>query len=186
MSDYDLYIEQKAELYAIGTTANDVIYVRKILQEIQFPNDKELKPTIYTNSSSAICLAQQLGSTNALKRTKHVDICYLHVQQLQHERALRIHKVCTADNPANLMTKYLETTKIKRHSQQIGRQDKIGSSNMPTNHLPRPKYTFTAHVSTPRPSTRSLQLFNQSAAAYNNQPWTEYLVVAVVATAHVH
>eukprot|EP00971_Amphidinium_carterae_P315210 6265163-Amphidinium_carterae.2 len=40
---------------------------------------------------------------------------YLHVQQLQSDGELKIHKVSTANNPSDLMTKYLETAKIKKH-----------------------------------------------------------------------
>eukprot|EP00971_Amphidinium_carterae_P052525 1034008-Amphidinium_carterae.2 len=78
--------------------------------------EKQMKPTMYTDSSNAQCLATQQGVT---KGTKHVHIRYLHVQQLHQEGALRLHKVGTDDNPADLMTKYLETAKIKKHSQQM-------------------------------------------------------------------
>eukprot|EP00971_Amphidinium_carterae_P122386 2423346-Amphidinium_carterae.4 len=64
----------EAELYAIGTTVNDVIY--------------------------------DVGLT---KRTKHIDMRYLHVQQLQHNGELKIHKVSPENNPSDLMAEYLET-----------------------------------------------------------------------------
>eukprot|EP00971_Amphidinium_carterae_P301732 5994389-Amphidinium_carterae.1 len=40
----------------------------------------------------------------------------LHVQQLQSDEELKIHKVSTENNPSDLMTKYLETVKIKKHT----------------------------------------------------------------------
>eukprot|EP00971_Amphidinium_carterae_P352728 6492717-Amphidinium_carterae.1 len=84
----------EAELYAIGTTVNDVIYVRNILRELQlngpYGEAAEADVTIYTDNRNAKCLATQLGIT---KRSKHVDIRYLHVQQLHQEGALRLHKV---------------------------------------------------------------------------------------------
>eukprot|EP00971_Amphidinium_carterae_P251968 5002812-Amphidinium_carterae.1 len=99
----------EAELYAIGTTVNDVIYMRNFVHELNFTTDDQLKPQIYTDSSSAWCLTQQLGLT---KRTKHIDMRYLHVQQLQSNGELKIHKVSTENNPSDLMAKYLEATKI--------------------------------------------------------------------------
>eukprot|EP00971_Amphidinium_carterae_P329684 6462294-Amphidinium_carterae.1 len=95
---------------AIGTTVNDVIYVRNFLHELNFTTDDRLKPQIYTDISSAKCLTQQLGLT---KRTKHIGMRYLHVQQLQSEGELKIHKISTDNNSANLMTKYLVTWKQK-------------------------------------------------------------------------
>eukprot|EP00971_Amphidinium_carterae_P098275 1944232-Amphidinium_carterae.1 len=38
----------EAELYAIGTTVNDVIYVRNFLQKHKFTTDNRLIPRIYT------------------------------------------------------------------------------------------------------------------------------------------
>eukprot|EP00971_Amphidinium_carterae_P174430 3457768-Amphidinium_carterae.4 len=64
-----------AGLYVIGTTVNDVIYVRNFMHELKFTTDDKLIPHIYTDSSAAKCLTQQLGLTN---RTKHIDIRYLH------------------------------------------------------------------------------------------------------------
>eukprot|EP00971_Amphidinium_carterae_P322427 6408158-Amphidinium_carterae.4 len=102
--------------------------------------EKQLKPTIYTESSSVKCLATQLGAT---KRTKH---------QLHQEGALRLHKVGADDNSADLMTKYLETANVK-HAHLMGLHDKIRSINMVTNHDPRPRgYTATsATLTTSRP-----------------------------------
>eukprot|EP00971_Amphidinium_carterae_P032972 648779-Amphidinium_carterae.1 len=45
---------------------------------------------------------------------------YLHVQQLQSDGELKIYKVSTENNPSDLMTKYLEMAKIKKHSETIG------------------------------------------------------------------
>eukprot|EP00971_Amphidinium_carterae_P306330 6087611-Amphidinium_carterae.5 len=125
----------EADLYAIGTTVNGVIYVRNFLHELNFTADNQLKPQIYTDSSSAKCLTQQLGLT---KRTKHIDMRYLHVQQLQSDGELKIHKVSTENNSSDLMTKYLETAKIKKHSETIGLHPYLGnksSINMISNKL---------------------------------------------------
>eukprot|EP00971_Amphidinium_carterae_P029243 575478-Amphidinium_carterae.3 len=117
----------EAELYAMGTMVNDVIYVRNFLHELNFTTDDQLKPQIYTDISSARCLTQQLGLT---KRTKHIDMRYLRVQQLQSAGELKIHKISTENNPSDLMTKYLDTAKIKKHSETIGLHPYLGNRSV--------------------------------------------------------
>eukprot|EP00971_Amphidinium_carterae_P173012 3429887-Amphidinium_carterae.1 len=86
----DSTIFSRNKLYAIGTTVNDVIYVRNFVYELNYiDNAAALQPQIYTDSSSAKCLTQQLGLT---KITKHIDMRYLHVQKLQSDGELKIHK----------------------------------------------------------------------------------------------
>eukprot|EP00971_Amphidinium_carterae_P154607 3065870-Amphidinium_carterae.1 len=145
----------EAALYAIGTTVNDVIYVRNFLHELNFTTDDKLKPQIYTDSSSAKCLTLQLGLT---KGTKHIDMRYLHVQQLQSDGELKIHKVSTENNPSDLMTKYLETAKIKKHRETIGLHAYIGNKSINMLHQrplrPRGSYTTRPRGSTPQPRQR--------------------------------
>eukprot|EP00971_Amphidinium_carterae_P058000 1147080-Amphidinium_carterae.1 len=68
---------------------------------------------------------------------------YLHVQQLQNDGELKIHKISTENNPSDLMTKYLETAKIKKHSETVGLHSYIGnkSVNMITRG-PRPRGAY--------------------------------------------
>eukprot|EP00971_Amphidinium_carterae_P016958 334914-Amphidinium_carterae.1 len=61
----------EAELYAIGTTVNAVIYVKNFLHELNLTTNDKLIPQTYTDNSSTKCLTQQLGLT---KRTKHIDV----------------------------------------------------------------------------------------------------------------
>eukprot|EP00971_Amphidinium_carterae_P190408 3778800-Amphidinium_carterae.2 len=64
----------EAEPYAIGTTVNDVIYVRNFLYELNYIDNAAVQPQIYTDSSSAKCLTQQLGLT----KKKHSETIGLH------------------------------------------------------------------------------------------------------------
>eukprot|EP00971_Amphidinium_carterae_P330673 6463836-Amphidinium_carterae.3 len=58
---------------ATSSKTQQVIYVRNFLHELNFTTEDMLKPQIYTDSSSAKCLTQQLDLT---KRTKHIDMRY--------------------------------------------------------------------------------------------------------------
>eukprot|EP00971_Amphidinium_carterae_P001085 21448-Amphidinium_carterae.2 len=53
----------------------------------------------------------------------------LHLQQLQSDGELKIDKVSTENNPSDLMTKYLETGKIKKQSETIGLHPYIGNKS---------------------------------------------------------
>eukprot|EP00971_Amphidinium_carterae_P203482 4038138-Amphidinium_carterae.1 len=85
---------------------------------------------------------------------------YLHVQQLQSDGELKIHKVSTENNPSNLMTKYLEAAKIKKHGETIELHPYIGnksSINM-ISHRPlrqRGSYTTRPRATTPQPRQRT-------------------------------
>eukprot|EP00971_Amphidinium_carterae_P084511 1672771-Amphidinium_carterae.1 len=83
---------------------------------------------------------------------------YLHVQQLQSDGELKIHRVSTENNPSDLMTKYLETAKIKKHSEKIGLHPYVGnrSVNMITKgHLrPRGSPGLRPRGATPQPRQR--------------------------------
>eukprot|EP00971_Amphidinium_carterae_P334598 6469968-Amphidinium_carterae.1 len=87
---------------------------------------------------------------------------YLHVQQIQSDRELKIHKVATENNPADLMTKYLETAKIKKHSETIGLHPYLGnrSINMITRGQLRPRGSQSSRPrgTTPQPRQR-LQIY---------------------------
>eukprot|EP00971_Amphidinium_carterae_P116129 2300885-Amphidinium_carterae.1 len=55
---------------------------------------------------------------------------YLHVQQLQSDGELKIHEESTENNSSDLMTKYLETAKIKKHSETIGLHPYLGNRSI--------------------------------------------------------
>eukprot|EP00971_Amphidinium_carterae_P019482 383463-Amphidinium_carterae.3 len=81
---------------------------------------------------------------------------YLHVQQLQSDGELKIHKVSTEN--ADLMMKYLETAKIKKQSKTIGLHPFIGNKtiNMISNRPLRPRGSYTSRPrgTTPQPRQR--------------------------------
>eukprot|EP00971_Amphidinium_carterae_P277603 5509632-Amphidinium_carterae.1 len=49
---------------------------------------------------------------------------------IQSDGELKIHKVSTENNPSDLMTKYLETAKVKKHSETIGLHPYIGNRSV--------------------------------------------------------
>eukprot|EP00971_Amphidinium_carterae_P221140 4390365-Amphidinium_carterae.2 len=85
--------------------------------------DNRLTPHIYIELKCKMFYT----TTGTDQETKPIDIQYFYVQQLQSDGELRIHRVSTENNPSDLMTKYLETAKIKKHSEAIGLHRNVGS-----------------------------------------------------------
>eukprot|EP00971_Amphidinium_carterae_P030084 591399-Amphidinium_carterae.1 len=76
----------------------------------------------WTNSSSAICLSQQLGIA---ERTKHIDIRYIKYLHNSSRRRDHYTSIPTENNPADPLN---TTTKIKRRSHWTAEQGFIFSS----------------------------------------------------------
>eukprot|EP00971_Amphidinium_carterae_P286728 5692705-Amphidinium_carterae.1 len=121
----------EAKLYAIGTIVKDVIYL--------------LSKVPYTTT--------RIDEENKTHR-RDIDMRYLHAQQLQSDGEVKNHKISTENNPADLMTKYLDTAKIKKHSERIGLHSYLGnkSINMISRSLrPRASYSTKPRATTPQP-----------------------------------
>eukprot|EP00971_Amphidinium_carterae_P147638 2926253-Amphidinium_carterae.6 len=80
----------EAELYASGTTVNDVIYVKPFLHELDFATKDQLIPQIYADNASTKCLTQQLGLYSTTPRvsttTRYSYSGQCNVSRLQHLR----------------------------------------------------------------------------------------------------
>ena len=107
----------EAELYAIGTGVAEALYVRNFLQETQLsPN---IQVTVYTDSTTGKSIATRMGAS---KRTKHVQLRYLYMQDLAATNVVRIKKVHTLQNPADVCTKYVSAETQQRHHDKLGIQ----------------------------------------------------------------
>ena len=105
----------EAELYAIGTGVAEALYVRNFLQETQLsPN---IQVTVYTDSTTGKSIATRMGAS---KRTEHVQLRYLYMQDLAATNVVRIKKVHTLQNPADVCTKYVSAETQQRHHDKLG------------------------------------------------------------------
>ena len=94
----------EAELYGIGSGAIEGLGAAQLLREWQY----ETVPLLQTDSQSALAVCRRRGPG----RMKHIELKMLAVQEWLKTGRLRIHKVSTHDNPADLMTKAMNREKL--------------------------------------------------------------------------
>ena len=103
----------EAELYAFNTGATEALHFQNLLTDLLNNNKANIK--IHTDSSSGRSIATRIGTG---KKTKHVELKHLFLQQaLNHLRIIKIH---TNDNPADIFTKYASAETLQRHLTRVG------------------------------------------------------------------
>ena len=105
----------EAELYAINTGAAESLHVRNLLQEAL--NLKKVNIRIHTDSSSGESMAKRTGSS---EKAKYIELKHLFIQQLVQHDLVRIIKINTANNTADIFTKYVATETLLRHLKDAG------------------------------------------------------------------
>ena len=105
----------EAELYAINTGATEALHIRSFLTEAL--NKKEVNIRIHTDSSSGKSIATRIGS---LKKAKRIELKHLFKQQLVLNDVVRIIKINTLVEPADIFTKYVATETLLRHLTEVG------------------------------------------------------------------
>ena len=104
----------ESEFYALTTGVQEALFVKSLLKEM-FPKG-EISIEGYIDSTSATQVAQRTG----VGRLKHLDIRHLWIQDLTESGELKIHRVATDKNVADLMTKHLNSKVFSRHVESIG------------------------------------------------------------------
>jgi hypothetical protein len=103
----------EAELYAMGSAAAEALGAQAFLVEQNLVREP---PVVAGDSSSALQLAGRRGQG----RLKHVEVRLLALQQWCQEGRLRLRKVASADNEADLMTKHVPRATWKWLAGRIG------------------------------------------------------------------
>eukprot|EP00971_Amphidinium_carterae_P118143 2340834-Amphidinium_carterae.1 len=68
--------------------------------------------TVNTDNSSSKAVASRLGLN---KKTKHVQLKFLYIQDVVQRGELIIKKIPTTHNPADVLTKHLPAATIQSH-----------------------------------------------------------------------
>ena len=103
----------EAELYAIGSGAIETLGAAQLLKEWKYDG---VNPLLMTDSQSALAVCRKRGPG----KMKHVELKMLAIQDWVKEGRLRIHKVSTHENPADLMTKELSVEKMTKFGRALG------------------------------------------------------------------
>ena len=90
----------EAELMGLNTAAAESIFVRNILEDMGFV---DVPIHIYGDSSAALGAINREGAG----KMKHIHVRQLWLQQMLREKRLKVFKISTEENVADLMTKHL-------------------------------------------------------------------------------
>ena len=108
----------EAELYAMGMAIQDALHLQSLLQELKLTQlAKPFELTVYTDSSSGKALASRLGLT---RKSKHVQLRFLFMQDLVASGQLKLSKVPSERNPADVLTKYLQASTLHKLLPKLG------------------------------------------------------------------
>ncbi|GJT44656.1 retrotransposon protein, putative, ty1-copia subclass [Tanacetum coccineum] len=96
----------KAEYMALTDAAKEGIWLKGLIEDLGFPQDQV---TVFCDSVSAICLAKYQVYHD---RTKHIDVRYHFIRS---ERRIKVKKIGTEDNPADVFTKPVPLSKFHHY-----------------------------------------------------------------------
>lgn len=94
----------EAEYMALTEAAKEGIWLKGLVSDLGLCHDQAI---VYCDSLSAICLAKDQVHH---ERTKHIDVRY---HFLRNEKRIKVNKVGTADNPADMFTKSVPHSKFQ-------------------------------------------------------------------------
>ena len=95
--------------------SNRSLHISNLLKEAL--NMKKINIRIRTDSASGKSMATRIGSS---KKAKHIELKHLFIQQLVAHDLVRIVKINTVNNPADIFTKYAATETLLRHISDVG------------------------------------------------------------------
>jgi len=97
----------KVEYVAISEAAKEIIWLKNLLKELGKRQDES---PLFSDSQSAICLAK---NPILHSRCKHIELKYHFVINLINDGDLFLLKIPSAENPVDMLTKTITTTKLR-------------------------------------------------------------------------
>ena len=94
----------EAEYMALTEAAKDEIWLKGLVSDLGLHNDHAI---VYCDNLGAICIAKDQVHHD---RTKHIDVRY---HFLRTEKRIKVKKIGTADNPADMFTKPVPQSKFQ-------------------------------------------------------------------------
>ena len=117
----------EAEYLSSGAGAKDSLFVRSLLTEIAFPISPGMETwrgRLFVDSSSAKSSIERRGPS---KRTRHLDVKFHFIQELQKRGLIYTQKILGTENPADLGTKFHAGAELAHLKKKvcIGNEDTI-------------------------------------------------------------
>ena len=104
----------EAEYMAIAEACKESVWLKGLFAEL-CGDDSCIN--LFCDSQSAICLTK---NQMFHKRTKHIDVKYHYVRDVVAQGKLKICKISTHDNPADMLTKPVPIAKFELCSSLVG------------------------------------------------------------------
>ena len=104
----------ESEIYAVGAGCAEELYVKAILDDLGM----QARINLRCDAKAASALAQRQGLS---KRSRHVKVKYLYVQDLVKAREVCVSRVATETNLADIGTKHLPSRRLEFHKSLMGK-----------------------------------------------------------------
>ncbi|CAE8609178.1 unnamed protein product [Polarella glacialis] len=95
----------EAELLAMNSAVKEALFARSLLEEV---GCERLPIRVYSDSSAGLAIASRTG----LGRLRHVQVQHLWLQDLVQTRDVKLLKIASTNNPADILTKQLPPAKV--------------------------------------------------------------------------
>ena len=93
----------------------DALFLKSLIEEAKlFP---KANLCIWTDSNVGKSIVSRFGAS---RKTKHVELRFLYVQELVASGMVRVKKVLGTLNPADILTKYVPKETLHRHLPTFG------------------------------------------------------------------
>ena len=107
-------------VYVVVTKASkEMIWLQRVMEEL---GKKHENNKLYSDSQSAIHLAKNSAFHS---RTKHIQLKYNFIRSVLDEELLKLEKIHTSQNPADMLTKGVTREKLSSCSVYVGLQEGI-------------------------------------------------------------
>ena len=105
----------EAELYSIGLGTSECLFVKSLLLEMEITSKINIR--VFTDSSAGKSMSTRFGAS---KKTRHVELRFLYMQELVQQSILQIKKVAGTSNPSDVLTKYVSRDVLLKHLGALG------------------------------------------------------------------
>lgn len=108
----------EAELVAMTKAVAETMGVGNMVRDL----GRHMKGVVYADSSAALAIADRKGSG----KLRHINIRMLWIQEQERKEAVETKKIKGEMNPADLLTKYLQSSRSEDHRRRLGQQKREG------------------------------------------------------------
>lgn len=108
----------EAEYVALAEAVKEGIWISKVFEQFDGKQNSPMK--VFTDSQSAVAMVK---NQNCSKNTKHIDIKYHFTRDLKEKGIIDLIYVPTEHNIADMMTKPLGATRLRKLREQGGLKD---------------------------------------------------------------